>query len=435
MTPTLESRILRGPLTNAAAGAWSPKGRKALVKHLQPGVVTYDEVKDEKTGEVLQPKITYLLDLEAIARMRPTAAGIPVVGKSGGFDHAKVENGKKYDGVVLDSIWDGESGWEAFNVDELNPETAQACERGFQASCAYIPTETDGKPGLWHNVPYDEKILNGRYTHVAVVPNPRYDGATIELLNSVGGVIMNKVLKGVLSLVSRKDLREVVNALEEEDKKAASEKEALEKKNADEKASKKAALLQAYNAADAAAKTPEEKAQLKEKFEKDNAMIESGGGEGQDPAAAAPAASPAQPKADLPAAPLGGGDVLPEPGVPGEQIKDPAGAAANAAETPEQAQEREKKALEAKNAADAEAAAKKKEADEKAEKERANALELKNKAEAEAKINAERDRRFQELRNAAAERGGNVGETFVSVSTAQDRENLGRDRYGSKPQQ
>lgn len=434
MSATLESRILRGPLTNAAAGAWSPKGRKALVKHLQPGVVTYDEVKDEKTGEVLRPKITYLLDLEAIARMRPTASGIPVVGKSGGFDHAKVEKGKKYDGVVLDSIWDGESGWEVFNVDELNPETAQACERGFQASCAYIPTETDGKPGLWHNVPYDEKILNGRYTHVAVLPNPRYDGATIELLNSVGGVIMNKVLKGVLSLVSRKDLREVVNALEEEDKKADAEKAAAEKKNSDAKAAKKLEAENAYNAAMKNAKTPEEQAKAKEAFEKMNAEIEAGGGEMQDPAAATPAATTAQPKADLPAQPLGGGDVLPEPGVPGEQIKLPAGAAANAAETPEQAQEREKKALEAKNAADAEA----KKADEdkkvKEAEEKKNALELKNKAEAEAKVNAERDRRFQELRNAAEERGGHSGTTFVSVSTAQDRENLGRDRYGSKPQ-
>lgn len=424
MTPTLERRILRGPLVNAAAGALSQKGRKAVIKHLQPGVVRYEN----EDGSF----ITYLLELDAIEAMRPTAAGIPLVGKSGGFDHVKVEQGKKYDGVVTDGFWDGETGWESFSVDEMNPETAQACERGFQASCAYIPTETDGKPGLWHNVPYDEKILNGRYTHVAVVPNPRYEGATIELQNSKKEPIMNKVLKAALSLFPIKDVKEVLNSIEEDEKKKAADEKAA-KENA--KAERRAAAQTAYDASMKNASSDEDRQKAKDAFEKANAEID-----------VDPAVSGEPAKSDLPKEPLGGGDVTPEPGMPASTV---GASAAATSESPEQAQEREKKALEAKNAAD-EAEKKKKEDEEKKnaddaeakkkadaekakkdEEEKKNALAIKVKAEAEAKAEAQRVERFNTLRRAAEERGGHSGTAFVGVTTQQEKEDLGRERYGS----
>jgi len=294
VTAVTARRAILGPLVNAAPGAWQPKARQGVGKHLEPGVVTYDNDDGSKT--------TYLLTRAAIDKMRPTAAGKPVVGKSGGFDHVKVEEGKKYDGQVTDGFWDGESGWESINFALDNAETAQACERGFEFSCAYIPTEVDETPGLWHNVPYDAVILNGEYTHFAVVPNPRYEGATIELLNTNPGGIMNKVLKAVLALVPRKDLREVFNSIEEDDKKKAD----LEKKNAADTAKAKADFDEAMKNA----KTDEEKAAAQAAFEKANADI-----------AAASGAAPEQPApaVDLPPEPLGGGDVQPEPGDPRPQ--------------------------------------------------------------------------------------------------------------------
>lgn len=423
MSATLPRRVIHGPLVNAAPGALGQKGRKAIVKHLQPGVVRYENEDGTFT--------TYLLELDGIAAMRPTAAGIPVVGKSGGFDHVKVENGKEYDGIVTDGFWDGESGWESFVVDKMNAETAQACERGFQASCAYIPTETDGKPGLWHNVPYDEKILNGRYTHVAVVPNPRYEGATIELQNSKKESNMNKVLKAALSLFPIKDVKEVLNSMEEDEKKKAADEKAA-RDNA--KAERRAAAQSAYDASMKNASSDEDRQKAKEAFEKANAEIDAN----PDAAAGGEAG-----KSDLPKEPLGGGDVTPEPGMPKTEVGK---SAANAGETPEQAQEREKKALEAKNAAD-EAEKKKKEDEEKknaedaeakkkadAEKAKKDEEEKKNaikKATEEAKIEAARTERFNALRQAAEERGGHSGTAFVGVTTQQEKEDLGRERYGS----
>lgn len=416
MTKVTLSRPIISPLSNALGA--SIAGRKGIGKHLQPGVVAYDNDDGTRT--------TYLLPLEAIEKMRPTAKDKPVVGKSGGFDHVKIKPGHQYDGVATDSFWDGQSGWEAFNFDGMNSDTAKACEKGYQVSCAYIPTEVDETPGLWHNVPYDAIILNGEYTHFAVVPNPRYEGATIELLNSIGGGIMNKVLKATLSLIPIKQLREVFNSIEEDEKKKESEKAAAEKKNADDKAAKKDAAKKTFDDCMLNAKTDEEKAAAQAAFQKANAEID---------AAPAIEPTPVEPVADLPPQPLGGGDVTPEPGAPAPAGGAPApalNAPPTPTETPEQAQEREKKAAEAlalKNAADEKA---KKEAEDKAELEKKNALELKNKAEKAAKIEAERIERFNALRRVAEERGGQTGTPFVGVVSEQEKESLGRDRYGSR---
>lgn len=412
--------ILHGELANNVLGASEDLLKGGVGNHLQPGVVTYDNEDGTKT--------TYLLELDAIERMRKTAAGKPIVGKAGDFDHVKVQPGKKYDGIAAASFWAGDLGWERIQFMLTNKETAEACRKGYQFSCAYIPTETDGKPGLWHNVPYDEKIIDGEYTHFAVVPNPRYEGATIELFNSKDGGLVNKALKAILAaLVPAKQLREIVNSIEDDEKKKAAADAA--------KAEKKNKVKADFDLAFKNAQTPEEKAKATEAYEKANAEI--------DDAASGDAPETTAPDANLPPQPLGGGDVTPEPGIPGQapiQAK-PEGAAAapvNAAppETPEQAQEREKKAaevaaLEKKNADDAAAkkASEEKAAKEKDETEKKNALEV---AKAAAVKEALRVERFNVLRKLADERGGNSGTPFVGIVSATEKENLGRDRYGSR---
>ncbi|MES2155477.1 MAG: hypothetical protein V4510_10115 [bacterium] len=416
-------KTIYGPLVNASAGAWASKARKGVGKHLEVGIVSYDNDDGSKT--------TYLLPREAIDKMRPTAAGKPVVGKTGGFDHVKVQPGKKYDGQVTDGFWDGESGWESINFGLDNAETAQACEKGFQFSCAYVPTEVDETPGKWHNVDYDAVILNGEYTHFAVVPNPRYVGATIQLLNSLPGGVMNKVLKAALSLVPLKDLREVFNSIEDDEKKKAADEKAA-KENA--RVEKRAAAQASYDAAMKNASSDDDRTKAKAAFEKMNAEIDAPEASTPVDPAAAPGGAPA---ADLPPQPLGGGDVIPEPGMPPMPAPGGAGAPTNAAppETPEQAQEREKKAAEAaalKNAEDD--AAKKKAAEEKAKKDEAekqNAIKVKAEAAKAAKAEALRTERFNALRRSAEERGGSVGTPFVGIVSAQEREDLGRARYGS----
>ena len=60
-------------------------------------------------------------------------------------------------------------------------------------SCTYIMTESTGEDGEWHNMSYDDELLNGVFEHLAIVPNPRYEEATI-LLNSKedkGNMLLN----------------------------------------------------------------------------------------------------------------------------------------------------------------------------------------------------------------------------------------------------
>ena len=84
--------ILHSELVNTDAAA----GKKGRGRHLQPGLVRYDN--DDGTTT------TYLLELDAIEAMRPTAKGIPLVGASTDFDHVKIEPGREYDGRVTDSV-------------------------------------------------------------------------------------------------------------------------------------------------------------------------------------------------------------------------------------------------------------------------------------------------------------------------------------------
>ena len=184
--------------------------------HLEPGIVTYDNDDGSKT--------VYLLTKEAIAKMRSTAEGKPIVGRSGNYDHKKVQPSDfvegEVDGVVVESFDNPEVGWEDVKFIVWDKDTKARCKSGFQLSCAYVPTETEDKPGLWHNCPYDAVILNGNYTHFAVVPNPRYEGATI-LANSLKGGIVDTMVKAVLKVVPLPKLKEILNSLEDDAKKNA----------------------------------------------------------------------------------------------------------------------------------------------------------------------------------------------------------------------
>lgn len=70
----------------------------------------------------------------------------------------------------FDGAW-----WVELIADEPGIE---AIEKGWGVSNAYLPTEM--KPGgEYHNIRYDKEVVNGRYDHLAIVPNPRYEEAVI----------------------------------------------------------------------------------------------------------------------------------------------------------------------------------------------------------------------------------------------------------------
>lgn len=155
--------------------------------HLEPGLVKYQDLGpiDNATG---RPKgMVLLLKKEAIDLMRPTFEGKPVYNEAHqDADPSHFEQGKAH-GIVSGTEWDGEKGWDIVHMLIWDDATKENIESGrYGVSCAYIPTEVDETPGVYHNIPYDGEIKNGYYTHLAVVDNPRYEGARI-IVNSAGG--------------------------------------------------------------------------------------------------------------------------------------------------------------------------------------------------------------------------------------------------------
>ena len=151
--------------------------------HLEPGVVHYEGLENPITHE---KGMTLYVDREAIAKLRETFVGKPVYNFMHPAEDVKPEDitqGKAV-GVVIGNQgmadgWD----WASFMV--WDTEAEKNCTNGqFALSCSYVP-EIDATPGIWHNIPYDGKVIGGEYEHLAIVPNPRYEGSQI-LRNSKG---------------------------------------------------------------------------------------------------------------------------------------------------------------------------------------------------------------------------------------------------------
>lgn len=148
---------------------------------IEPGLVYYQDLD-----------MTLLVRRPALDQMRASFRGRPVVNEA----HRDV-TGKAFkatdpleqaDGIVVEAWNDASDGWDhaAFIVwDEL---TKRNCMNGYSVSCAYRVTNIDATPGIHHNIPYDGELISGEYTHLAIVRNPRYEGAKI-LANSEGGIM------------------------------------------------------------------------------------------------------------------------------------------------------------------------------------------------------------------------------------------------------
>lgn len=131
-------------------------------KHLAAGLAGYE---DE----------TILIDTDALKEMMPTFVGKPIV-----VNHQNIElnNLEKRDGTVIESFYNELDGcaWTKMLIE--TDAARQAIAQGCSVSNCYQPTEWDNG-GKHHNVPYDRKIKNGIFKHLAIVPNPRYEEAKI----------------------------------------------------------------------------------------------------------------------------------------------------------------------------------------------------------------------------------------------------------------
>lgn len=139
------------------------EGRPFKSRFLQAGLVKYD------FG-------VCLLQKETIDKFINTFIGCPVIINHSDTIRPEDEKGK------ITRIWfSAEDGWfwcEGIITDE---ETVRLIEDGYNVSCQYAITEwVANEPYKLHNGnEYDKEILNGVFEHLAIVENPRYEGAFI----------------------------------------------------------------------------------------------------------------------------------------------------------------------------------------------------------------------------------------------------------------
>lgn len=156
-------------------------------RHIQAGIVGYPEMRHPVTG---RQGIDILVEKEVLDRMRPTMRGVPIlnVNHERGDGSKWIEDGKAV-GVMVASKWDGENGWENCEAMVWNKDAKFNARNGFSWSNAWKEDEIDWTAGVHNGKSYDGKLKSAHYTHMAIVPNPRYEGAVI-YANSLGEHIM-----------------------------------------------------------------------------------------------------------------------------------------------------------------------------------------------------------------------------------------------------
>lgn len=179
-------------------------------RHMLPGVVGYGHEN-------------LLIDTDAMKRSAPSFVGKPVYVQHQKIDLPDVE--ENADGWVIECFYNELDGWLWAKMIITSDEAQRAINNKWSVSNAYLPIEWDPK-GQHLNVDYDRKMRDYSFTHLAIVPNPRYEEAKIytpeeykvyqaekrseldELQNSNSkptGVYMFKIFQ--------KDRKEVTNAL------------------------------------------------------------------------------------------------------------------------------------------------------------------------------------------------------------------------------
>lgn len=230
----------------------SQYGKIYYARHMIPGLCGYD---DE----------TVLINASTMKRMAPSFEGKPIYA----YAHDSRSEAERVatlqetsHGYVTETFYNELDGWLWSKCLIVDDEGLAAIADGCSVSNAYIPLEY-GEGGLNNNIPYDREIVDAKFTHLALVDNPRYEQACImtpdefkiyqdrnreqlnELRNSKTekkGNIMLKMFKTKKEEVSSVDadtLIEVTNSKGETKEVSVQEMvnalEAAEKKKADEK--------------------------------------------------------------------------------------------------------------------------------------------------------------------------------------------------------
>ena len=165
--------------------------KRYRLEFIEPGIISYEDIDQGKV----------FVSNEALDRMSKSYIGKPVVN----FLHEDLtpeqafKNGddleSRADGVVYD-VGKTDNGWHYCDAIIWDDETQQnISEKGFLESCAYTVDEV-GPSGQYHGIDYDEEVVNGTYTHMAIVNNPRYERSKIyELPSSYENAIADQITR------------------------------------------------------------------------------------------------------------------------------------------------------------------------------------------------------------------------------------------------
>lgn len=120
---------------------------------------------------------TVLVRLDAIRKMAETLNGKPVYILHQEVDLDSIK--QEANGYVTETWVDPEDGWLWSKFMVIDDEAHKVIlQNEYKTSNAYIPTQR-GEGGEHHALPYDVEILDASFTHLALVPSPRYEGAKI----------------------------------------------------------------------------------------------------------------------------------------------------------------------------------------------------------------------------------------------------------------
>lgn len=104
--------------------------------------------------------------------------GVPVIVNHKDLSKDNVDDERV--GVVSNVWFDDKDGWYWCDG-VIWDETAQnlITDKGWSVSCSYDVKLADDAGGTENNIPYDIEFLDGVFTHLAIVDNPRYERANI----------------------------------------------------------------------------------------------------------------------------------------------------------------------------------------------------------------------------------------------------------------
>ena len=99
---------------------------------------------------------------------------VPVI-----IDHKDFINPDDIVGKIKNIWFSPEDGWFWCSGIITDEKAIELIEEGYNVSCQYAITEyiENFKNKLHNGNPYDKEILNGVFEHLAIVKNPRYEGA------------------------------------------------------------------------------------------------------------------------------------------------------------------------------------------------------------------------------------------------------------------